>query len=323
MSAYEVLPEFVQDSDEWHAARLNSLGASEVAAVLGLSKWQTPLSVYNAKKGVPIVIDEDLAYFGHALEPVISGWVSKKHPEVGLLSDGFSARSTKYPWLTASPDRVAYFPLDSDQPPFDYVPVELKTSSAYSKSEWENGVPLYYQAQVQVQIAVLDAPYGWLAVLHGGNSPELFKVPRDDEFIETMVRVTKDFWENNVLANVAPDPTTSAEAVEVWPGNPDLVIEGGEDLYELWGSYGLMQAEQVELDNQIAAVKLELQKAMQDAVELTYQGKTLFTWKPRKGSARLDAAELKKDHPDVAAMYTKPGEPTRTFIRKTVKEVDA
>lgn len=308
---YTVLPEFDQGTPEWHAARMGGIGASDVAAILGLSPWQTPLGVYRTKMGVPNEISENLAYFGHALEAPIAQWVADKHPEVGAIGDGFAARSGLWPWLTATADRCAY--LDGPAP----VPVELKTSSAYSKDSWADGVPLYYETQVQTQIAVLGASYGWLAVLHGGNTPELYRVERDDDFIDNhLIPKTEAFWNDHVLARLAPEPTTSAEAVELWPGDGDLSVDGGEALHELWAAYGLMQAEMVAVGEQLDAAKLELQKAMQDATQLVYGSQILFTWKPRAGANRLDAAALRAAHPSLVAEFTKQGEPTRTFLRK-------
>lgn len=317
---YTFLPDFPVDSTEWHEARQASLGASEVAAVLGLSPWQTPLSVYLAKRGVRNEIPENLAYFGRALEPVIAGWIEDTRPDLGSLEDGFSVRSNDWPWLTVSPDRVIH---RAEYPPGGpYIPVELKTSSAFGRDKWSGGVPLFYQAQVQAQIAVLDAPYGWLAVLHGGNEPELYRIERDEDFIDGhLIPKTKAFWEDHVLAQVPPEPTTSEEAVELWPGTEGVTVEGGTELLELWESYGLMQAESVDLSERLDAVKLELQKAMQDAVALTHDGQELFTWKPRKGSARFDAAALKTAHPDIHAQYMRQGEPTRVFRRVPRKEV--
>lgn len=318
--SYKILPEHVQDSPEWHEARRRSIGASEVAAILGLSPWQTPLGVYRAKMGVPNDIPEDLAYFGHALESPIAQWIIDKHPEVGDVCPGWSLRSMEHPWLTATPDRITYGPDGLAQNP---IPIEIKTSSAYSRDKWSDGVPDYYKVQSIVQQGILGVDFGWLAVLHGGNSPELYKVPFEADVWEQIVRITGEWWETHVAAQTPPEPVTSAEAVELWPGDPDLTVEGDEALFEAWGAYGLMQAERVELDRQLDAVKLELQKAMADATALTYQGRELFTWRPRAGAKRLDAAALKKDHPELVAEYTKQGEPTRTFLRKTVKEVDA
>src|SRR5690606_2539985 len=127
--------------------------------------------------------------------------------------------------------------------------------SAYSKDKWVDGVPLYYAAQVQAQIAVLGAPYGWLAVLHGGNDPELYRIERDQEFIENhLIPKTRDFWEQHVLTKTALEPVTSAEAVELWPGDPEVTVEGDERLHELWGAYGLLQAEAVQIGQDLDAM---------------------------------------------------------------------
>jgi hypothetical protein len=61
---------------------------------------------------------------------------------------------------------------------------------------------------------------------------------------------------------------------------------------------------------------------MQDATALTYQGRELFTWRPRKGSRLFDKTAFEKAHPDLAAQFTREGNPTRVFVRKTVKEVE-
>lgn len=309
--SYKVLERFPDNSPEWLAQRQGFLGASDVAAVLGLSPYQSPLSVYRSKMGIQNEIPENLAYFGHALEEPLASWVADKHPEIGAVGDGIDVQSVECPWLAAKPDRL----IDGA------FPLELKSSSAFAKSKWADGVPLYYQAQVQTQIFVLDAPYGWLAVLHGGNDPELYRVERDDVFIqEYLIPKTREFWESHVLAKIPPEPTTSAEAVELWPGVESVTVEGSEELYELWGAYGLMQAEQVELSEKLDGIKLQLQLAMKDATALTFEGRELFTWKPRKGSRTFDTARFKKEHPELAADYMKQGTPTRVF--KRVKEKD-
>jgi len=311
--SYRIL-DVVPDTPEWFEKRREGLGASDTAAVLGLSKWATPLSVYNSKMGVEREFDPLRAWVGHEQERTIGNWIEKFHPEVGRLLPGFAAQWTENDWLFATPDAVA-----DDQGIL--IPVEKKTSHEFNRSEWENGVPFHYAVQCQQQVAVLNAPYGWMAVFHGGFDFELFKVPRDDDFIDNhLVPKTRDFWWHHVKALVAPDPSTSTEAVELWPGDPELSIEGGEDLYDLWAAYGLMQAELIEVTETLERTKLELQKAMQDATVLTYEGKELFTWRPRKGSTRLDADALKKDHPDIHAAYLKTSPPTRTFIRKKVED---
>jgi putative phage-type endonuclease len=303
------------DTAHWLRMRKQGLGASDSASVLGLSKWGTPLSVYLDK--LSDSIDDtmsDRQDWGHRLEEPIAQWVrDTKHLEVtgspGLI------KSEEFPWLLATPDRKI---VEGDV----VVPLEIKSSDAFMKDAWGDGIPLNYQIQIQQQILIMGAPHGYLVVLHGGNTPDFYRVPADPEFHEQLIRLTREFWEGNILAGVAPEPITLDDAALLWSGDPDVKVEGGEPLYDLWGAYGLMQAEAVEINGKLDAVKLQLQIAMQDAVELTHQGQTLFTWRPRKGTTRFDDKAFQNDHPDLYPKYLKTGAPTRTFLRKKAKDND-
>lgn len=309
------LEEFAVDSPEWHEARTHHLGASEVAAVLGLSKFQSPYGVWQAKMGVPNEIPENLAFFGRALEEPIAQWLREKHPELGPITDGISIRSTVHPWLSASPDRMA-----------GDIPVEIKTSSAFSRSDWDDGVPDYYKIQSLVQQGILGAPYGWLAVLHGGNSPELYRIDFDAKAWELIVQHTRSFWDDHVTPKVAPPPTTLEEASARWQGDPDLstevdAIEGGERLLELWEEHGRQQAISVETIDLLNNIKLELQKAMGEATELTYRGQALYQWRRNKPTRRFDAKAFKADHPDLYEQYVVETQGARPFKRIPMKEI--
>lgn len=317
---YEQLPAYEVESPEWHEQRRQGIGASDVAAILGLSPWATPLSIYKQKLGVPNVIDENLAWFGHHLEPVIADWVREKHPEVGVVHDGFSARSLQWPWLTAAPDRLAYVPTTPVGRPAE-IPIELKTSSAFSKATWDAGVPLYYAVQVQAQLAVFGAPYGWLAVLHGGNSPMLHgPIERDDEFInDELVPRTRAFWEDHVLRRVPPEPMTTGEAVEIWPGDADAdPVVADDETYALFAALRHARLEEKAAKAEAERTALEIQKRMGDATALVRDEQVLVTWKPQAGAKRLDTAALKAEHPEIVAEYTRQGEPSRRFLPKDV-----
>lgn len=291
VSGYEILPEFELDSHEWHEARRGSLGASEVAAVLGLSPWQTPLSVWRTKVlGETNAIPEDLAFFGHALEGPIAKWIREKRPEVGDVSGGFGARSIDHPWLTASPDRMA-----------GDIPIELKTSSAFSRAAWDAGVPDYYKVQVQTQLLVLGAPYGWLAVLHGGNSPELYRIDADPIVQEQIVRITGEWWETHVVGEVAPDPVTYAEALEVYPGVEGQSYEVSDEEFANLEQRDVDAADMNHLKKRVDAFKDYIAPAVGDATVLTYQGEPRWTYKRQNGAPQTRVDLLKEKYPEAYA----------------------
>lgn len=291
--AYDVLPEYEVESPEWHEARRATLGASEVAAVLGLSKYQTPLTVYRAKMGVPNRIPEDLAYFGRALEPVIAQWVRDKHPEVGPILPGFSATNPEYPWLSASPDRV------TDSAGILH-PMELKTSSEWSRKEWDQGVPDYYKIQSLVQQIVLGVHGGHLAVLHGGNRPELYSVPWDEVAAEQIIDITGSWWENHIVARVEPDPVTYSEALEVYPGVEGEQFEVSSTLFGILEQRDVDSSDMYALKKKLDLVKEHIALEVGNATVLTYQGSPAYTYK-RQSASRVDSAALKERFPDVYA----------------------
>lgn len=297
------------DTAQWLLARKQGLGASDSAAVLGLSKYGTPLSVYLDKLSDHIdTAMSDRQDWGHRLEEPIAQWVRDVkrldvQPSPGLI------RSETYPWLLATPDRLVVEP-DA------VVPLEIKTSDAFMKDDWQTGIPFSYQIQLQQQILIMGSSYGYMVVLHGGNTPAFYRVAADKEFHELLARVTKDFWENHVQALVPPEPVNLSDVAALYRGDPEISVEGSESLYELWGAYGLMQAEAVAVTEKLNSIKLQLQLAMKDATALTYQGKTLFTWRPTKGALRFDAKRFEADHADLYREYLAAATPTRPFLRK-------
>lgn len=312
--SYELLPEHPQDSPAWHKAREAGLGASEVAAILGLSPWQTPLSVWRTKQGVPNQINPDAAYWGHAHEPTIAQWIRDHHPEVGKVSmHGRSVRSIEHPWLTASPDRIATDPHDNLE-----RPVELKTDDGFSRDSWIDAVPDYYRIQSIVQQGIEGADFGWLAVLHGTKTAELIRIDFDPAVWEQIVRITGDWWQTHIVEGVMPDPVSIAEQNELWPSQQGVESELSEQAFEVLERRNVLlsdiKAQKAEAD----ALQLILGDYVKDAETLTYEGRKVATYKTQQGRVTVDAAALKADHPDIHAEYARRGDPYK--VLRTTKE---
>lgn len=304
--SYTYLPELEHDSEEWHAAREGSLGASEVAAVLGLSRWATPYTVWESKMGVRSNIPENLAYFGHKLEPVIAGWIEAKHPEVGPLAPSISVRSTEFPWLTATPDRMA-----------GDIPVELKTSSQNMKGTWAEGVPDYYRIQSLVQQGILGAPFGWLAVLHGGNEPELHKVEFDAEAWDMITRITGEWWRGHVETRTPPPPSTVQEQSLLWPSTSGKATELSETAFEAFERRNVLLSDIKAMKAEADALEKVLGDYVQDAETLTYEGRSIATYKTQQGRETARVALLREKFPAIAEQVISRGKPFK--VLRTIK----
>lgn len=179
----------------WLESRRNGIGSSDVPAILGASKWKTALDVYLAKVK-PVEPDAPMpkaAEWGHRLEPVIAGaiidhfgWTLEKVPTL---------RHPQYEWLIASPDRTNQ----------DGELIEIKSTNW--PDEWGEPetaeIPEPYFLQVQHQMEVADRPVCWVFVLIGQCDFRRYRVPRDTEYLPSVLPALSEFW-NCVTTRTPP-----------------------------------------------------------------------------------------------------------------------
>lgn len=96
-----------EDRESWLSGRVG-LGASDAAAVCGLSKWQTPLGLWEIKTGRKKAKDlsgNAAVSFGVRAEPHLRGLFLAEHPEYQLEYHPFDILyQEERPWLTATLD---------------------------------------------------------------------------------------------------------------------------------------------------------------------------------------------------------------------------
>lgn len=300
----------VSDTPEWEAERRNSIGASEVAAVMGLSPYATRLDVYKQKKGIDRYFDPVLAMIGHRSEAIMHEWLEKHSGlDLGPIGPGFMARMDDRPWLHASFDRVA-----------GDVPVQMKTASAYSGHAWDEGIPTDIRIQVQAEMAVFDAPRALVVVWIGGREFRTYWEPRDDRFVqEHMLPAVDAFWHDHVAAGLAPEPTTVAELNEI-PVEPGKAVEADDTVLEAIDRRAVLLSDVQSMQEEADALKVAIGQWMGDADTITKDGRNVLTFRYAKGRAHFDAAALKRDHPDLAAQYTVQGAPYRVMRTTKPKE---
>lgn len=93
-----------QNSEEWHAFRKNHIGASEAPIILGVSPYKTPFGLLQEKFGAKqSVVSDYILKKGHEMED------KARHLFELALEQKITplvARSTKWPFLTASLDGI-------------------------------------------------------------------------------------------------------------------------------------------------------------------------------------------------------------------------
>lgn len=303
----------VPDTDEWLLERRKSVGASEVAAVMGLSQWATPLDVYKSKHGVDRPFDPLIALVGHEDERTMSAWLTKLSGLNPDLEPGFMARSDRYPFIHATPDRM-----------WDGVPVQLKTAHEYTSHKWDEGIPTEYRIQVQTEMLVLGAPRALLVVRIGSRDFRAIWENRDDKFIEQhMIPALREFWDG-VEAGIPPAPSTVAELTDQWHDS-GAEMEADARVQEWIEKRAFLLATAKEAEEGAKKIQVELGQFMleHNVERFTVGGKTLLTYKRQNGRATFDQKRLREDHPDIVAEYTTQGAPfmvMRTYKAKETKQ---
>lgn len=149
------------ETKAWETARSARLGGSEVAAVLGLSPWQSPFSLWHRKAGNvgPQAENESMA-LGRLLEPVIGQAFAERHPELRVCRTGTWVHRDRS-WQLASPDWIGY--AAGRQP----IIIEGKVANddwAWGE-EGTDGIPPYYLTQCRWYLDVFGFQRCHLLVL--------------------------------------------------------------------------------------------------------------------------------------------------------------
>lgn len=186
----------------WIEARRSFIGASDAPAVLGISPWSTPLDVWASKLNIGDQFAGNLATdMGHALEELIAQRWAKEHPGREISNPRLTIRHPHHPHIAASVDRE----VESD-PDAGHL-LECKYVGPTTAWQWKAGVPVYVQAQCQVQMAVTGAQRVHVAALIVDYAPEFrsWTIERDDASIDEIIGRLNQFWDEYVATEQRPD----------------------------------------------------------------------------------------------------------------------
>ncbi len=286
--------------------RASGIGASEVAAALGMSHWCSPVELYLRKRGEAAPQDETMAMrFGHAAEPFILTEFERAH---GVA-------------LVRAPDTlrrgVMLAHLDALLP--GKYNVQAKT--ARTRTGWgESGsadVPQDYLLQVQAEMLLADVPLSYIPVLFAGSEYAEFVVEADRELQELIEGGVNDFW-RRVERGDPPEPVTVDDAIALY-GRRSVAaaVTASVEVEEAVNQLRDIKAQRAVLDASEERWKALVLKALGERDTLVDPaGNVLCTWKVAKPAERFDSKAFKLAHPSLYAEFVKLGEPSRRFLLK-------
>lgn len=289
------------DRAQWLQARTQGIGGSDVSAIAGLNKWKSVVQVFFEK--TQAIENEDIqsesAYFGNVLEEVVAKEFSKR-TDLKVQRRNAILQHPEYPWMLANVDRLIVG---------EKIGLECKTASEYLKKEWgDEEVPAAYLLQCQHYMAVTGYEAWWIAVLIGGNKFVHKKIERDEELIQYLIDIEKDFWINNVEKNEPPMfdgsdastellkhlyPESIADSFVSLGKQEELLIEARNQVDR---EIKVLQEQKAEYENKI--------KAKLGTNEVGGTENYKIYWKSYTTN-RFDSKRFKAEHPDLFEQYVK------------------
>lgn len=244
----ELVGVFESGTAEWHEARTDGLGGSEIGVAMGLSQWQSPFHLWAVKTGqIPArEVNNWAVRFGQKFEEPILELLQEEHPDWELYKTG-TYRHEDYPFFTANPDALAK--VDGE-----WVIVEVKTSRNY----WHE-IPPQYIAQVRHYMAVMGVDR---AVIVGVVNMAWVEhwVERDEFEEKVQIDAGVRFWKH-VTEGTQPDWDGAESTYEaVRDMHPDITDEEVEidGLFHLANAQAAFDEAEAELRKQ----KAQVMKAM-------------------------------------------------------------
>lgn len=298
------------DRQEWLKWRSKGIGGSDVSVLMGLNKFRSVYQLWLEKTGqiIPEEAENDFTHFGTVLEPVVKAEFMKR---TGLKVRAKKAilQSTEYPFMLADLDGVIY--ENGEMALF-----EAKTASAYKKDIWEQGVPVEYQLQVQHYMAVTGAQKAYVAALVGGNWFCYHEVNRDEELIEIIIKVEKEFWEEKVLQGKEPAPDGSEATTRYLNRKYDHsngeAVDLPPDAVELCRRYDELTERLQMIKDSREAVVNQLKVYLKDN-ETGVAGDRKVSWKTVV-STNFDRKRLEQENREVYDAYTTRSEYRRFMV---------
>jgi putative phage-type endonuclease len=302
--------------EQWLELHDRHIGGSDAAAVMGISKWRSPMSVYVTKKHMlPHQEESSAMRWGNLLEDVVRkefprDFQLKEEKTVDVMSDTWMYEHPELSYLCADPD--GFVTVDGQE---GLGVLEIKTTTGRTYKDWaDEEIPVDAYAQVQHNMHVLGLT--WSLVVALMDKRIMWRIaPRRMGFIEEMLAAEEEWWKLYYLQDEMPAPSGLEIDTETLQGLYPTVAERELELPHLEN----IAIRFKELGEQAKAAEEERREIQQIFLQSMQDAKVAFAGKARASRSifpvtRFDEKTFKADHPVIAARYLKESTQSRLTI---------
>ena len=270
------------DHEEEMKYRDKGIGGSDVASVLGISKWKSPIQLWMEKTGrSPKAPDNNTFKRGRALEPVVleeyTTQTGRPLIQIAPVIDGCFIASLDA--MTADRKRI----------------VDAKTTTRGFTE-----IPMYYETQLQWYM-------GFFPEVEHGDLPtwDLLKdeidcdlsCVRNDELIAGMRAIVKEFWKRYVEGDTPPPPQSEDDCKLIWSKHTTgkIVVATPVEITAI-SRLNRIKSLEKRLEAAESEAKFAIMRRIEDADTLTDEaGNKLCTFRANKDTLKIDWEAVAKE----------------------------
>jgi len=203
--------------------RRTYIGGGDIAAIMGKSPFANPYDVYLHKVEGKCADVSEAMEWGTALEPlVVSKYEDRTHcwvdAQPGLV------RHPDLPYIGGHPDGIGN--RDGEE-----FLVEVKTTSAWMRPAWNDGVPEHVQLQCQLYMLLTGTDRAEIPVLFGGQEMVVFHLDACEQTQREIVVAATTFWNLHVEGKQPPDTgNADVDASPLFPNAEGVAVANDHDL---------------------------------------------------------------------------------------------
>ncbi|WP_312433288.1 YqaJ viral recombinase family nuclease [Lacrimispora sp.] len=295
--------------EDWLRLRKTGIGGSDAGAICGLNPYVSPMGVFYEKTREEVeTYDNESMRQGRDLEEYVA---RRFMEETGLKVRRSNAmyQREEYPFMLANVDRL----ISGEN-----MGLECKTASAYNADKWTgDSVPAHYEIQCHHYMAVTGAEAWYLAVLIMGREFKYKRIDRDEELIQNLISIEREFWEEHVLTGNMPDPDGSDISNEVinryfptavkksipLPSYLNEQLKRREEINRLTKK---LEQEQNQIEQQIKIFMGEYEEAFNEHYKVSWSN---------VDTVRIDSKRLKEERPDLYRDFAKSSQSRRFTVK--------
>ena len=256
---------------EFHEQRMLGIGGSDIAVIMGITKYRSELQLFLEKTGQadpfegnrftkwgsllePVIIESYRQLQGLAFHDIIFNQSGENKPELFLKdADG--------PFISHL-DGIVW--PDEDK---EYI-LKVKTFTKYHPSafgqEGSDDIPKEYATECQWDMAIAGSNVCHLLIILGENDDRCYTVYRNNNLIRDMKEKAVEWWDRHIIKKVAPgDPIPVYHFADIFYE----LLKDHDDLFLLHREHyipeGAIQVVTYKPDDQIYSIKVERVKSIE------------------------------------------------------------